>query len=130
MKRNFALMHQILEKIRLDPDSWDQSNWARLTGCGTSYCFAGWACVLSGYRMDWTDICSVTLFLIDEDYREQHGDRRPISNTACELLGLGPKEADALFAGSNSLDDLETMVKNLENGRPITEGTRLDSADL
>ena len=39
--KNFKL---VLDKIKSDPEHWQQSDWH----CGTKHCFAGWAQILSG----------------------------------------------------------------------------------
>lgn len=45
---NIDLLTQVLERIESDPEHWDQQYWFRANECGTTYCFAGWACVLDG----------------------------------------------------------------------------------
>lgn len=47
-----------------------------------------------------------------------------IADRARELLGLTELEADALFAGSNALNDLRTGVRRMEEGRHVSTGRK------
>src|SRR5690348_5458725 len=42
---NIELLEKVLKHIEDNPETWDQGNWR----CGTSYCFAGHAVLLSGW---------------------------------------------------------------------------------
>lgn len=48
------LMNQIIEKINIEPQKWNQSSWLNAqegpaeSSCGTTACIAGWALLLSG----------------------------------------------------------------------------------
>lgn len=44
---NEPLIRQIVAHIEEDPSTWKQSTWVHYN-CKTSFCFAGWAVVLSG----------------------------------------------------------------------------------
>lgn len=46
MTFNVELAQKTMEQIEENPDYWVQTSWH----CGSSYCFGGWAAVLSGYR--------------------------------------------------------------------------------
>lgn len=74
-------------------DSWDQSSWGLTSACRTSGCFAGWACVLSGYTLDGTF---------------------SIPGKAQHLLGLTANQTDMLFQAGNGLDDLRDIVATLK----------------
>lgn len=43
---NNELLDKVLNHIKTNPETWDQSNWR----CGTNYCFAGHAAILGGWR--------------------------------------------------------------------------------
>ncbi len=43
---NIELLNKVLKHIEDNPGTWDQRVWR----CGTSYCFAGHAAVLSGWK--------------------------------------------------------------------------------
>lgn len=38
----------VLDQITAYPDTHDQDNWAQETGCGTTFCVAGWAAAVHG----------------------------------------------------------------------------------
>ena len=76
----------VLDHIKADPDTWDQTNWH--SECGTKHCFAGWAQILSGKPL--------SLGTVRRDARI--------------FLGLAKPEADYLFAGSRTLEDFEMVL--------------------
>lgn len=45
---NAELAYRTLDQIDASPEHWRQSSWV----CGTSYCFGGWAVVLSGGQLN------------------------------------------------------------------------------
>ncbi len=63
--------------------------------CGTTMCYAGWACHIAGYPM------TMGRQAVDAD-----GNSRPISDVAQELLGLSSAEADELFAATAAYSPL------------------------
>ena len=109
--KNIPLARKVMEQIRNEPDKFDMSTWVSTANslvpdseisienmdCGTTACFAGWACILNG------DTISV-----NEHYRMVCGpDRARISDRAAELLGLNQREAHELFQEtSNSYIDI------------------------
>ena len=95
------LAEDVLQHIKDNPSEWFQQDWIRQNECGTVACFAGWACLMSGGRL--------------ENYRGLVGVAR-VPQEAIKLLGLAHEEADVLFAGSNTLEMLEMMVKDISNG--------------
>lgn len=105
---NDALFVAVLAQIEREPETWDQGDWGPIGPvCNTSYCFAGWAAVLSGAKQR---------FLVDGngDVLAQFGRRKEkVSAAAVRLLGIKPElrswyddSASHLFDESNDLDDL------------------------
>jgi hypothetical protein len=47
---NAELAYKVLDHIDAHPQQWRQGWWFTELDCGTAACFAGWACVLSGYK--------------------------------------------------------------------------------
>lgn len=45
---NARLAYAVLDQIDLFPAQWDQKRWIYEGECGTTGCFAGWACLLAG----------------------------------------------------------------------------------
>lgn len=113
---NADLAERILAQIRDDPEHWDQRSWAAKTGCGTSFCFAGWACnlELSGLQIYSPYPVSATGFFYADDHP---GRRQNFRETACRLLGIdwsGDREFHLFMAG-NTYARLEQLVKHYAN---------------
>jgi hypothetical protein len=128
---NVDLLRRTLEHIEQNPEQWAQHAWVshRHRGCGTAYCFAGWATVLSGAQLAW------------DDDGDEHGDRvvRPgadpgdhgehvhIASYAAQMLDLPAPVLDydgdydvydvidlpLLFEPDNTLSDLRRIVGEL-----------------
>lgn len=109
MARNVELLERVMQHITDHPEQHDQVAW--LNECGTAACFAGWACLLSGwqpvvtYNPDDTRVMSPDT--LTEDF---------VSDRAGKLLGLTHREMNYLFHGANTRDVLQRMVKDLVNG--------------
>lgn len=77
---NEAFLREVLAFIELHPELWDQNDWMRETPCGTTYCLAGWACVLA-----------------DNPVMDSATRRVDIPVEATRLLGLTGQQAWELF---------------------------------
>lgn len=77
----------------------------RVWDCGTVGCLAGWTALLAGWR---------PTLEFDGVYRD--GVVRPVSDVARELLNLNANQANALFAGTNTLEDLWEYADEFTNG--------------
>ena len=84
--KNIENCKLVLKQIKEHPETWNQKKWH----CGTSHCFAGWAQILSGKEPD--------QFTVRKDARV--------------FLGLSRPEANYYFAGSRTLEELETVTKD------------------
>lgn len=98
-----------VEHIRNNPREWDQSLWF----CGTTACLAGHIVTRAG----WSPI-------EDEDGDEGFhiSDGRDISTVdvmACTIAGILHEEGDVLWNGTNTLDQLDTLVRRLEADQAI-----------
>lgn len=112
---NIKMLEEVMDYIKTHPEQLRQDVWAtQKADCGTACCFAGWTAVLNGYQLDWLEDDDMTSIVRDKD-----GIHHVISDLAEELLDLTQFEGDVLFAGSNTIDELEQMVKNLANGAHI-----------
>jgi hypothetical protein len=106
---NLPLLRKVLDHIDAHPDEWNQSTWGEVTwasSCGTAFCVAGHALVMSGYTTRLRESSDDELDFYDSD-----GLRVSPSAEACFLLGLTDGEADWLFDASNSR---ETVQENAE----------------
>jgi hypothetical protein len=120
---NVDLMLAIREQITTHPETHSQHLWARRTECGTTYCIAGWAAVLSGYSINW-------LLADHVDGEEISGQVVPvedggadlIADAAQELLGLAYEERDGLFyefSNPEALAVLDRMIEAGKNGERV-----------
>tara|TARA_R110002126_G_scaffold155255_2_gene302292 strand:- start:3070 stop:3441 length:372 start_codon:yes stop_codon:yes gene_type:complete len=106
MTVNVELLQKTLDTIKANPQHWKQERWH----CGTSHCFAGFAELINrGLPIDTHEDV-----LRDEfDFFSYYHSDWNTSMHATELLGLDDEDAAWLFAGYNSLEDLEEMVAEL-----------------
>jgi hypothetical protein len=113
------LMLAVREHIQANPESHDQAYWAQRKGCGTTYCIAGWAALLSGHRAEWLgDEEVITLYL--------EGDGPPIDRqipgVARQALGLNRAEGLHLFMENDNdaaLALLDRMIEAGKNGERV-----------
>lgn len=138
---NHELLDEILSFIKAHPKTWVQDSWYKnvdaihgerlfsipeevteQNSCGTSFCFAGHTAIHEGFPAPPLDD-SITWFRqVKDDDGVYHED---VSDFAREVLGLDYDQSDALFDSSNSLDDIETMIKTL-HAYPNVKGWKLD----
>ncbi len=105
---NKELANQVLNKIKENLSCWKQEMWATKEPCGTSHCFAGHVVHLS-----FPD--AQPIFMVNSSITSQYtlnGQVCTYKNTARELLGLTPREADDLFDANNTLEDLEELIND------------------
>lgn len=83
--------------------AWDQTTM--LNACGTACCFAGWTLIEAGWSIQRTepyaDFVRDTVVLNPID----------ILYEAASALGLSPNQARRLFAGDNTVKDLQRLVQ-------------------
>lgn len=100
--------------------------------CNTTFCIAGWATTLTGGK--WADdeymVFDPNLDDVDDkevltvegktpsgEWVDTEVEVIPCSNRAQALLGLTTEEADALFNGSNKMEDVEEVVRQIKRSR-------------
>src|SRR5262245_8939702 len=85
--------------------------WNRLMGavydveqCGTTMCYAGWACHVVGDRLT-----------VGREAKDADGNFTPISERAAELLGLNDREANDMFSPTNAftVEDIRRVATNI-----------------
>lgn len=118
---NVPLMLKVLEHITAHPDEHDQHTWAtRAPHCGTTYCFAGWAVVLTGHDVKWTPHGWCCEFPgCKRESAALTTDRRTIHDVAREELGLTVRQADDMFWGGNSLRWLWETAADITRGEIV-----------
>jgi hypothetical protein len=113
---NAALAYQVLDHLDAHPEQWNQRDWAIQRPCGTAFCFAGWAAVLSGREILWWNADRVVIhgdYVVDA--RDEEG-RQWIGDAAREALGID--DSGNLFASSNTREDLGRLVAEIFGPRP------------
>jgi hypothetical protein len=107
--RNVELLRQTLEHIEAQPDLWDQLHWAHKTDHGIACDFAGTALTLAGNaEFEWDKRAADGL-----EFAVEMANGDDIGETAADLLGLDPADADALFDPLNTLGQLRALVATL-----------------
>jgi hypothetical protein len=124
---NVTLAESVLAAIKDHPERWQQGAWRmditargkhkveRIPGrdplaedCSTAGCFAGWVALMQ--RARWVD---------EDTIKDEDGVRWHVRTYAMRELGLSIESANALFAASNTLEQLEAGVKAMANGRDV-----------
>jgi hypothetical protein len=113
---NRELLERTMQYIEDHPEEHYQGMWFMKTECGTTACFAGWACLLSGLTPDFTQR---PYNFTDRSSYYVKDDERWVKPIATELLGVSEDDAEILFHSANSLDELKLMVKDLLNGEHL-----------
>lgn len=126
---NVELLDEIMSYIEAHPRTWNQANWyvnvdpedgstkhfwrieevTEQNSCGTSFCFAGHVALREGFP-------APPLQNGVEWEREVSGERwgEAVDAFAEKVLGIDPEQAEALFAGENTMADLRNMVTALK----------------
>lgn len=118
---NAELAYKVLDHIDAHPESWDQEDWYRKEACGTVACFAGWAVEFERYDVALSEEQTATLDVPAHRFGRHvvgAAGRRTFRDAAAEALGIDDGQADDLFEGSNSREDLGRLVEEIFGPRP------------
>jgi len=116
VRPNAELAWRVMDHIDAHPEQHNQGAWffrQPASDCGTKACFAGWASLLSGDEPKWAHG-----YQLQTDAVIAGGKTRYIEARAMELLGISGDQADALFYGANSREDLGRLVAEIFGPRP------------
>lgn len=117
-----VILKEVLADIRLNPETHKQRQWI----CGTAACLAGKVVLLHGATPAWGNGLAwsnglegpaanrSTSTVIDVDGSYQH-----VGTLASQILGISPATASVLYAGDNTIDQMEIMFGLLDAGIPI-----------
>lgn len=112
MTPNVPLLEKVYDHIVAHPDEWSQTTWRdeAANRCGTTFCFAGLAVMLSGY--EWV---SDDPHDDDYEYVRRPGDtvQLHVSHAAREELGLDDDTERLLFNGLNDLPALRYIIDDI-----------------
>lgn len=130
------------------PEKWDQTLWLqttnpnRVSACGTTGCLAGNTVLHQNYKLYWeeagvvTDLEGKKTMLYTADYTEEIDDGdggtyqgKPIDEVAMFELDLTETQANSLFDGDNTLDELwekaeQITQQSLDHHRELAEERR------
>lgn len=108
-KPNLDLLRRVLKQIDEHPETWYQDAYAKRTECGTVFCIAGHAVVLSGLSVDFDDRrCPGNTCWSDVT---ENGDSIP--GVAQELLGLTNEESDELFSAGEDRAEIQWLAEQI-----------------
>lgn len=126
MTVNTEVLEAVLTHIKDHPEEHDQAIyfcssedgcWTdNGTWCGTAACFAGWTAIKYAQEYGYQPRARYSRTFV-KGGRERH-----VSEVAEDILGLSESDAGWLFCAYNTIEDLEVMVKNLIDGRTISDG--------
>lgn len=112
---NVDLLRQVMAQIEAYPESWNQGNWFRKTPdteCGTTACFAGWTCQLTGWEPLYGEDMPVAGLVM----RKGSTEVAHAHETAVAELGLTNVEASRLFFAPTDFATLQDLVEQIIDG--------------
>lgn len=140
---NVELLTQVFKYIKNNPQTWRQQTWYAIVDrnsgdrtfeireeivedankCGTSFCFAGHVAIREGFALPPKDNDETwSRRFVDA---EGYNDYEEVDEFASKRLGLDYNQAEALFSGGNTMDDIEFIVRIL-----VTSDGDLDGYEL
>ena len=131
MTVNAEALERVMTHIKDNPRMWRQATYFTdrdVHDCGTTACFAGWAVQFYAEQEGWKPreelfVATTARYYFKDGQPPE--DASHVAEVAAEILGITDADADILFGGSNDMEQLETMVKNLLNNEEITTGVDL-----
>lgn len=140
---NFPLLDEILAYVKAHPMQWNQDDWFKIvdleTGdvryesekvivqeinsCGAAMCFAGHAALRMGFPAPPKNNGQSWSRKVDSD--DDWADSESVETFARNVLGLTADQGEALFAGNNTLQDLEDIIEALRI-KPNIAGWQLE----
>lgn len=132
-KPNVELMDAVMTKISEDREHWNQDFWRQENDgedppkkmdhgkkvyevtCNTAFCFAGWAVQLGNkVKPKWADSTHLYVDRYDgPDYATGKG-KIFVETRAQRLLNIDSAQADALFMGTNNVNDLKRVIREIK----------------
>lgn len=105
-------IRRVMKAIEAQPETFNMSDWARLTDCGTTMCLAGHTVADEGLAFNWAWPS------VESGSTGHIADGRRIRVVAQELLGLSDEEAQALFMSVwiQNADQLWERIEEVTKG--------------
>lgn len=114
---NIENAKRVLAKIKAEPETHSQKQWARRTPCGTTACIAGHAVIEIGCASPIFDYKIFDGSEIAGACQTPDGETHAIFDFAAELLGLEEDVAHDLFYLTNNqeaINELERLIAEAE----------------
>jgi hypothetical protein len=109
---NVVEVERTMRYIQDHPDRHNQAEWI----CGTGGCYAGLTCLLSGWK---SFLGTELVYKNADEYDCDTSQLREVQEVARGILGIDLLDSMILFHGSNTVDKLMGMSKDLMNGEPL-----------
>lgn len=107
---NIELFRRIISHARQHPEEYDQTRYRAQRTCGTTYCIAGHAVIMTHgevQMLTYDDRLNLGRFA---DFRLPDGRYGDWMGTGAKALGLTIYQAEVVFSANNSLERVERMV--------------------
>lgn len=118
MALNADLLLAVREQITANPETHEQGTWGRKNECGTTHCIAGWACVLEGVQIRWTEHGEELAAMGGTNEVAANGTCWAIPGYAANALGLDGLQSAALFYETDNgkaLAYLDRLIEEAKN---------------
>lgn len=118
-EKNIKLLNLTMDFIKTTPVKHDQSTW--VSPCGSTMCFAGHAAVLDGAQFNEKLFKEIGDWRIDTETKKhtRSWESISVSSYARKALGLDWDEADYLFEGGRTVEELEEAVRKFSAGMTV-----------
>lgn len=137
-ERNVTLLQNTMKFIEEHPEQHNQAHW--VTACGTAFCYAGHAAILSGASLPQGDVMDLGQYWIIDlvslqsrggnAYDIRDGVALPVDVFAAERLGITDDEAEVLFEGDRTITGLRALVDALCDGAWIDSNVDIHDAKV
>lgn len=125
---DISRLDRALAYIEAHPDEHNQRVWLKAASCGTTACLAGHVVMQEHPDGHPSGVYYHEGGHAYDFWLVPGGMQLPVAQEAARLLGLDEEQADSLFCGSNTLDDLKRMRDMLADD-PDAPGWKLDGLD-
>lgn len=107
--RNWNQITRTVNWILDHPKEWNQVHW--VSGCGTSYCFAGATLMLDGCTFEIGAGQVLAFTTLEGERLYSYEDNEWIPQRAARLLGIDGYDARALFFGTDTdIQELADLI--------------------
>lgn len=137
-ERNVELLRATMKFIEQHPEKHEQGQWA--TQCGTAFCYAGHAALLAGATPPSANSMTHGRFwMVDPGTFQSRSETTleqiasgtlPVDEFAARQLGITVSEAEVMFAGDRTRQELRMLVDALCDGAWIDDDEYIHFDDV